>query len=65
MELHQEADHHRALSDAITALELLKKSLKKLPKKILTVEDLIRFSKEAPRLRKVKKEEEKIEKKKA
>ena len=49
MDLHQEADHHRALSDAVTALELLKKSLKKLPKKILTVEDLIRFSKEAPR----------------
>lgn len=65
MDLHQDADHHRALSDAITALELLKKSLKKLPKKILTVEDLIRFSKEAPRLRKVKKEEDKIEEKKA
>jgi len=65
MDLHQEADHHRALSDAITALELLKKSLKKLPKKILTVEDLIRFSKEAPRLRKVKKEEDSVEEKKA
>jgi DNA polymerase-3 subunit epsilon len=65
MHLHQEADHHRALSDAITALELLKKSLKKLPKKILTVEDLIRFSKEAPRLRKVKKEEIIIEEEKA
>lgn len=65
MDLHQDADHHRALSDAITALELLKKSLKKLPKKILTVEDLIRFSKEAPRLRKEKKEEEITEEKKA
>ena len=65
MHLHQEADHHRALSDAITALELLKKSLKKLPKKILTVEDLIRFSKEAPRLRKVKKEEIIIEEERA
>ena len=65
MHLHQEADHHRALSDAITALELLKKSLKKLPKKILTVEDLIRFSKEAPRLRKVKKEEVTVEEEKA
>lgn len=63
MDLHQDADHHRALSDAITALELLKKSLKKLPKKILTVEDLIRFSREAPRLRKEKKEEITEEKK--
>jgi len=60
MNLHQEADHHRALSDAITALELLKRSLKKLPKKIITVEGLIKFSKEAPRLPKlaaVKKED--------
>ncbi len=56
MNLHQEADHHRALSDAITALELLKKSLKKLPKKVITVEGLIAFSKEAPRLPKLVKE---------
>lgn len=56
MKLHNDADHHRALSDAVTALELLKKSLKKLPKKVLTVEDLIRFSKEAARLPKLKKE---------
>ncbi len=56
MHLHQEAAHHRALSDAITALELMKISLKKLPKKITNVEDLIRFSKEAPKLRKVVKE---------
>lgn len=56
MKLHHDADHHRALSDSITALELLKRSLKKLPKKVLTVEDLIRFSKEAARLPKLKKE---------
>ena len=56
MKLHDDADHHRALSDSITALELLKRSLKKLPKKVLTVEDLIRFSKEAARLPKLKKE---------
>lgn len=54
MHLHKEAAHHRALSDAITALELLKISLKRLPKKIVTVEDLIRFSKEAPRIPKLK-----------
>jgi len=52
MHLHTEADHHRALSDAITALELMKISMTSLPKKVSTVEDLIRFSKEAPRLRK-------------
>jgi len=56
MKLHDDANHHRALSDAITALELFKKSLKKLPKKIITVEGLIRFSKEGPRLPKLKKE---------
>ena len=53
MELHMDADHHRALSDAVTALELMKKSLKKMPKKILTAEHLILFSKEAPRLPKL------------
>ena len=52
MHLHKEADHHRALSDAITALELMKESLKKLPKKINTVEALISFSKEASRVKK-------------
>ncbi|HIC42829.1 MAG TPA: 3'-5' exonuclease [Sulfurimonas sp.] len=52
LNLHTEADHHRALSDAITALELMKVSMQTLPKKVINVEDLIRFSKEAPRLRK-------------
>ena len=55
LHLHKEADHHRALSDAITALELLKLSLKKLPKKVITVEGLIAFSKESVRLLKLKK----------
>ncbi len=62
LHLHQEADHHRALSDAITALELLKLSLKKLPKRVTTVEALIRFSKESVRL--IKKNFEKKEEKK-
>lgn len=57
LHLHTDADHHRALSDAITALELMKISLAKLPKKVTMVEDLIRFSKEAPRLRKEPKPE--------
>jgi DNA polymerase-3 subunit epsilon len=50
MRLHVEADHHRALSDAITALELMKKCIEKVPKKVVTAERLIAFSKEAPRL---------------
>ncbi len=60
LDLHQEADHHRALSDAITALELMKISFKSLPKRVTTVEKLIEFSKLAPRLarREVKKEKE-------
>jgi len=62
MHLHTEADHHRALSDAITALELMKKSLDKLPKKVTMVEDLIRFSKEAAKLRKKPKTEKTKEK---
>jgi len=61
MHLHHEAEHHRALSDAITALELLKISLSKLPKKVTKVEELIRFSKEAPKLRKVVKEKKEEE----
>jgi len=56
LHLHTEADHHRALSDAITALELMKISMNTLPKKVTNVEDLIRFSKEAPRLKTPKKE---------
>ncbi len=67
LHLHHEADHHRALSDAITALELMKISLKKLPKRVSTVEDLIRFSKEAARIPKplnenIEKESEEKEK---
>jgi len=61
LHLHTEADHHRALSDAITALELMKLSFKRLPKKVTMVEDLLRFSKEAPRLRKEPKAEPKKE----
>lgn len=63
LNLHQDADHHRALSDAITALELMKISLNNLPKKVNSVEELILFSKEAPKLRKqpseIKKKSEK------
>lgn len=61
LDLHHEADHHRALSDAITALELMKVSFQCLPKKVTTVEKLFEFSKLAPRLarKEVKKEKQK------
>jgi len=63
LHLHHDADHHRALSDAVTALELMKISLQNLPKKVSSVEDLIRFSNEGPRLRrttpKIQKQSEK------
>lgn len=38
--------HHRAYADALTAMKILEKSFKKLPKKIETTEDLIEFSKD-------------------
>ncbi len=60
--LHHEAEHHRALSDAITALELFKICLNKLPKKITNAEALIRFSKEANKLTRLPKEKKKNEK---
>jgi len=53
-ELYQEATHHRALSDAITATKLFKHTLKYIPKTITTAEDLINFSKEAKRLKRPK-----------
>jgi len=54
LELYKEATHHRALSDAITAAKLLKHSLYFIPDEIKTAEDLLRFSKEASRLKRPK-----------
>lgn len=53
-DLNPDATHHRAMSDVITTTELFKLSLSKLDKSVRTVEDLIRFSKNAPRLKKPK-----------
>ncbi len=52
--LHPEATHHRAMSDVITTYELFKLSIKNLGKSIRSVEDLIKFSKDAKRLRRPK-----------
>lgn len=65
--LNPDATHHRAMSDVITTYGLFKLSLQKCEASINNVEDLIRFTKEAPRLKRpkfdpLKKEEEKIEK---
>lgn len=54
LDLYKEATHHRALSDAITTAKLFKRTLNYLPHKIKTVEQLIRFSKEAKRLKRPK-----------
>jgi DNA polymerase-3 subunit epsilon len=54
LELYKDATHHRALSDAITAAKLFKHTLSFLPKEITTAEELLRFSKEASRLKRPK-----------
>ena len=52
--LNPHATHHRAMSDVITTLELFNLSMKNLNENIKTVEDLIKFSKEAKRLKRPK-----------
>lgn len=53
--LNPDAVHHRAMSDVMTTYELFKLSLANLDdESIVNVEDLIRFSKEAKRLKKPK-----------
>lgn len=52
--LNPDATHHRAMSDVITTQALFLLSLSKLDKSIRTVEDLIKFSKSAPRLKRPK-----------
>ena len=54
LELHPEATHHRAMSDVITTYKLFVKSLESLPEHIMTVEELIAFSKEGKRLKRPK-----------
>ncbi|MCK4737392.1 MAG: 3'-5' exonuclease [Sulfurimonas sp.] len=54
LNLHPDATHHRAMSDVLTTYELFKLSLKNLDKSVKTVEDVIKFSKEAKRLKRPK-----------
>lgn len=53
-DLHSDAVHHRALSDAITTTMLLAQVLPMVPKNIHTTEELIAFSKEATRMKRLK-----------
>jgi len=67
LHINPNATHHRAMSDVITTYELFMLSLKNCNENINNVEDLIRFSKDAPRVKRPKfdplmKNEEKNEK---
>lgn len=52
--LNPSAVHHRAMSDVLTTYELFKLSLANLDKEIKSVEDFIKFSREAKRLKRPK-----------
>lgn len=53
-DLNPDAQHHRAMSDVLTTYELFKLSLESIEENINNVEDLIRFSKTAPRKKRPK-----------
>jgi DNA polymerase III subunit epsilon len=57
-DLHTDATHHRALSDAITTTKLLEQVLLMLPDTIHTTEELIAFSKEGKRMGRIKPQKE-------
>ena len=52
--LNNEATHHRAMSDVITTFGLFNLALNSLDSSVKTVEDLIRFSNNAKRLKRPK-----------
>lgn len=52
--LYPEATHHRAMSDVLTTYKLFVLSFNKLDKEIKTVEELIMFTKEAKKLKRLK-----------
>jgi len=54
LHLNENATHHRAMSDVLTTYGLFKMSLENAQENINNVEDLIKFSKEAPRLKRPK-----------
>lgn len=52
--LYPDAKHHRAMCDVLTTYELFKLCLSKIDESVKSVEDLISFSKNAPRLKRPK-----------
>ena len=60
--LNKNATHHRAMSDVVTTYGLFKLSLLNCKESINNVEDLIKFSKEAPRVKRPKFDPLKVEK---
>lgn len=54
LELNPSATHHRAMSDVITTYELFLLSFEECIENLNNAEDLIRFSREAPRLKRPK-----------
>jgi DNA polymerase-3 subunit epsilon len=54
LKLNPNATHHRAMSDVLTTYGLFLLSLQNLDESVKTVEDLIKFSKEAKRLKRPK-----------
>lgn len=59
--LHPDATHHRAMSDVITTYGLFKLSLENCTESLNNVEDLIRFSRNAKRLKRPKFDPLKVE----
>ncbi len=53
-DLNPNASHHRAMSDVITTLALFNLSMENIDENIKTVEDLIKFSNEAKRQKRLK-----------
>lgn len=54
LRLYPDAKHHRAMCDVLTTYELFKLCLSKIDESVKSVEDLIGFSKNAPRLKRPK-----------
>ena len=54
LHLNENAQHHRAMSDVLTTYALFLLSLKNCRESLNNVEDLIKFSKQAPRLKRPK-----------
>ncbi len=51
------ATHHRAMSDALCAAKVMEKSIKALPKYVMTADELLRFSLSSKKERRLQKEE--------